>query len=312
MDSDFTLLLGFVDHGDCSGGEPVCELLRPGKAGSNTAADHIMVLDAALTQLPAEQHARDETGQVPVLVRTDAAGATKEFAAHLHEQGVEFSVGASFAHLDVQTALAHLPEQAWTPGLSGTQTPRRRTRDTDRTPRRGLGRRGHRVDRAERMAAGHQVDPAQGTPAPRRATTDHRHRRATNDRVPHQHRPRRTRPPTGRPRTTPPPPRPRRGPHPRRRRTPGCATCPSTTSTRTASGSRSPRWTRTYWPGARRLTLPATVAGYEPKRLRLRILATAGRLVHSARRHILHIDSTWPWAETITAAHTRLRALAIP
>jgi hypothetical protein len=48
-------------------------------------------------------------------VRTDAAGATKEFAAHLAEQGVEFSVGASFAHLDVATALAHLPEQAWTP-----------------------------------------------------------------------------------------------------------------------------------------------------------------------------------------------------
>ena len=57
-----------------------------------------------------------------------------------------------------------------------------------------------------------------------------------------------------------------------------------------------------------RLALPATVAGYEPKRLRLRILATAGRLVRTARRHVLHIDSTWPWAETITTAHTRLRA----
>jgi hypothetical protein len=61
-----------------------------------------------------------------------------------------------------------------------------------------------------------------------------------------------------------------------------------------------------------RLALPATVAGYEPKRLRLRILATAGRLVRSARRHVLHIDSTWPWAETITTAHTRLRALPVP
>ncbi len=35
-----------------------------------------------------------------------------------------------------------------------------------------------------------------------------------------------------------------------------------------------------------------TAAGYEPKRLRLRILATAGRLVRTARRHVLHIDST--------------------
>ena len=35
-----------------------------------------------------------------------------------------------------------------------------------------------------------------------------------------------------------------------RRRTPGCATCPSTTPTRTGSGSRSPHWPRTCWPGA--------------------------------------------------------------
>jgi hypothetical protein len=61
-----------------------------------------------------------------------------------------------------------------------------------------------------------------------------------------------------------------------------------------------------------RLALPVTVAAYEPKRLRLRILATAGRLVRSARRHILHIDPTWPWAETITNAHARLCALAFP
>jgi hypothetical protein len=61
-----------------------------------------------------------------------------------------------------------------------------------------------------------------------------------------------------------------------------------------------------------RLALPAPAAGYEPKRLRLRILATAGRLVRSARRHILHIDPTWPWAETIIRAHARLMSLAVP
>ncbi len=61
-----------------------------------------------------------------------------------------------------------------------------------------------------------------------------------------------------------------------------------------------------------RHALPATAAVYEPKRLRLRILATAGRLVRSARRRILHIDSSWPWAEVITAAHARLCALPVP
>jgi len=37
------------------------------KAGSNTAADHVVVLDAALAQLPSDLWARDETGQVAVL-----------------------------------------------------------------------------------------------------------------------------------------------------------------------------------------------------------------------------------------------------
>lgn len=70
------------DHGVGGGGEPAAELLRPGKSGSSTAVDHIAVFDAALAQVPAALRRRDEHGSVPVLVRTDAAGATKEFAAH--------------------------------------------------------------------------------------------------------------------------------------------------------------------------------------------------------------------------------------
>lgn len=43
-----------------------------------------------------------------------------------------------------------------------------------------------------------------------------------------------------------------------------------------------------------------------------RRLAAPGRLVRSARRVVLHIDPTWPWADTITTAHTRLCALTVP
>lgn len=43
-------LVGFVDHGPVGTGEPVAALLRPGDAGSNTAADHITT--ARLAQLP--------------------------------------------------------------------------------------------------------------------------------------------------------------------------------------------------------------------------------------------------------------------
>ena len=45
-------LWAFVDHGTQGTGEPVAALLRPGNAGSNTAADHLAVIRAALRQLP--------------------------------------------------------------------------------------------------------------------------------------------------------------------------------------------------------------------------------------------------------------------
>ncbi len=51
----FHLLLTFVDYGAGGSREPVAELLRPGKTGSNTAVDHVAVLGAGIShgrQLP--------------------------------------------------------------------------------------------------------------------------------------------------------------------------------------------------------------------------------------------------------------------
>ena len=45
-------LLAFVDRPEIAGGEALAGLLRAGNAGSNTAADHITVLDLALVSLP--------------------------------------------------------------------------------------------------------------------------------------------------------------------------------------------------------------------------------------------------------------------
>ena len=42
-------LLSFCDN---TGGEPLAWMLRKGSAGSNTAADHIGLLDAAIAALP--------------------------------------------------------------------------------------------------------------------------------------------------------------------------------------------------------------------------------------------------------------------
>ena len=49
---------------------------------------------------------------------------------------------------------------------------------------------------------------------------------------------------------------------------------------------------------------------WEPKRLRLRIFAVAGRMVRGGRRLRLRLAARWPWATQITAAITRLDALA--
>lgn len=61
------------------------------------------------------------------------------------------------------------------------------------------------------------------------------------------------------------------------------------------------------------LALHGTDAGrYEPKRLRLRLLAIAGRLVRGGRRLHLRIPQQWPWATQIITALTRLHALPAP
>jgi hypothetical protein len=113
--------LAYADHGAGGGGEPVGELLRPGNAGSNTAADHVTVLQAALAQLPSAVRTLDEQGRIPVLVHTDAAGATHSFAAHLAARGIRFSLGANLGHFDIATALRLLPESAWTPAYQATK-----------------------------------------------------------------------------------------------------------------------------------------------------------------------------------------------
>ncbi len=62
-------LMAFVDHGRGGTGEPVAGLLRPGRAGSNTAADHIETTRLALAQLPKKFRCGRRT-----LIRTDSAG----------------------------------------------------------------------------------------------------------------------------------------------------------------------------------------------------------------------------------------------
>jgi hypothetical protein len=99
-------LLAFLDNTN----EALAGILRPGNAGSNTATDHIAVLDAALTQLPDAYRAKR------ILVRTDGAGFSHTFLDHLVGQGLEYSVGFAVTD-DLRATITRVPRWAWTPAV---------------------------------------------------------------------------------------------------------------------------------------------------------------------------------------------------
>ncbi len=109
----FHPLLAFLDRPEVSGGEALAGLLRPGNAGSNTAADHVTVLERALASLPV--HARPRPGSpdsVRVVARSDSAGATHAFAQACRDRGLWFSFGFP-VDARIQTVVDQIPNQAW-------------------------------------------------------------------------------------------------------------------------------------------------------------------------------------------------------
>lgn len=89
-------LLAFLDRPEIAGGEALAGLLRSGRAGSNTAADHIVVLEQALASLPQGWRPdpdSDRADAPKILVRCDTAGATHDFATACRTAGVGFSFG---------------------------------------------------------------------------------------------------------------------------------------------------------------------------------------------------------------------------
>ncbi|GAA0960522.1 IS1380 family transposase [Streptomyces rhizosphaericus] len=106
-------LMGFVDHGRGGSGEPVVGLLRPGNAGSNTAADHSEATKLALAQLPKRLRRGRQT-----LIRTDSGGGTHEFVAWLAQRGrwLSYSVGMTITDA-IHQAVLKVPASAWTPAV---------------------------------------------------------------------------------------------------------------------------------------------------------------------------------------------------
>jgi len=96
--------------------ESLALMLRPGNAGSNTAADHIAVLTAAIGQVPTAHRRK-------LLIRADGAGASHGLLDWITDlntkrgRSVQYSVG--YAVTDkVREAIARVPKEAWQPAIT--------------------------------------------------------------------------------------------------------------------------------------------------------------------------------------------------
>jgi Transposase DDE domain group 1 len=100
-------LLAYCDNT----GEPLAGMLRRGSAGSNTAADHLVVLDAAIMALPPGFRRR-------LMVTCDGAGASHELIARLDKLAarpgyqVIYSVGWELGARE-RAAIGAVPARAW-------------------------------------------------------------------------------------------------------------------------------------------------------------------------------------------------------
>jgi Transposase DDE domain group 1 len=106
-------MTAWADHGEAGNGEPLALVLRPGNAGSNTAADHIEAARLAVAQLP--RHLRRD-----VLVRADSGGGTHEFLKWLTAKSgrLHYSVGMVITDA-IADAIGMVPADAWTPAYDG-------------------------------------------------------------------------------------------------------------------------------------------------------------------------------------------------
>ena len=168
-------------------------ILRPGNAGSNTGADQVAAIEAALEQLPP----RGDGGEI--LVRGDSAACVHAVADFCREGDIRFSVGHELS-AEVREAIGEVPDDAWVGAISQDGVPVAEHPDP---PPRGLRRRVDRPRRPLHLAASLAADmPARARP-PRRPAQPDRHRWLASPVLPHRPGCR------GHRRARPPPPRPR-------------------------------------------------------------------------------------------------------
>ncbi len=274
---------------------------RPGNATSNCAADNVAALDLAVSRLPGAFRRR-------LLVRLDGAGFSHELLEHIASGGGkrgrcwEFSVGWSCTDVEMD-AIARVPKEAWQAGidqdgevaddtfvaeLTGLldldawheKIPGLRVlvRDEPLHPR----YRTRASEREKRLGRRYQLVAVNATVG-QIAWLDARHRS-------HVHVESRI----------------------RCAKETGLRRLPSQkfTINRVWCVAVGMACDLLAWMAL--LALDGDLAKAEPKTVRYRLLHTAGRIVLGQRRRRLRIPATWPWADALATAFTRILALPQP
>jgi hypothetical protein len=285
----FHPLTVFADHGSDGSGEPLAIVLRPGNAGSNTAADHIEATRLALAQLPKAMQRR-------VLIRADSGGGTHEFLAWLARPGRRLQYSAGFTMTDdVQDAVGKIPARAWTPAYDDGGKVRDGAWVAELTGLLDLASwpKGMRVIvRKERPHPGAQLRFTDlgghrftcfATSARTGQLADlelrHRRRARCEDRI-------------------------------RNAKDTGLRNLPLHGYDQNQIWCQIVALACELLAWTQMLALHGPARRWEPKRLRLRIFSCAGRIVRGGRRLRLRLATRWPWTRDITAAIGRLHALA--
>jgi len=285
----FHVLLAYLDNT----GEALAGMLRPGNAGSNTAADHITVLDQALAQLPEAHRAKR------ILVRVDGAGYSHALIDYLQACGLEYSVGFP-TNAAVRAAIEQIPAWVWQPAVQAHGGAREGADLAEITGLLNLSGwpGGMRVIvRRERPHPGAQLDAIEERDGYRYqavcTNTGHgqlqlieaRHRAhaRVEDRI-------------------------------RCGKDTGIGRFPSRVQAINAAWLETALTAAdlTAWTQTMLLSDDPELAKAEPKKLRYRLLHTAARITHGQRRVYLRLAKNWPWALALARAFSRLRLIPLP
>jgi hypothetical protein len=316
-------LLGYCDN---TGGEPLAWMLRKGSAGSNTAADHIQIVDASIAALPPAWRRN-------LMVTVDGAGFSHKLVAHLdalaRRRGYTLVYSCGW-ELDARekAAIRLVPEQAWQIAIDHRGEVRERRAD-GACPDTGCGHRGCWIEEAHvteltgLLREGPDGDQLKDWPSSMRifARRERPHPGAKLSLFEHEDGYRYQLWVTNLPAGT----KGWRGQNAyidaghraharvedsiRTGKATGISRFPSHDYKFNQAWLTAAMMAQILLAWLKLLALDGDLARAEPKTVRYRVLHAAARLVRGGRRRRWKIAASWPWAEAIARAWQRICAL---